>query len=291
MKQSPLAILDEAYERFEPTHVIAMFSGGHDSLVATHIAKQHPKFSFALHINTGIGIEDTRNFVRDTCEEWGIELREYHADKYVGAKGNPDPQVYEDMVKQHGFPGAGQHSTMYNRLKERPLRQAIRELKRGRNDKTMLITGVRSQESKRRTKHVEKFQIWEGTKVWVAPIWQFSKGDVNNYIKDNLLSRNEVVDHLHSSGECLCGAYAHEGEKEEIRLFFPEMGLYLDQLEEKVHQEGYPWNWEDGPPKWYSSWKKGQQFVPGLEPEDASQMLCRDCENRHAVLTPHDTDG
>lgn len=278
--KAPLAILDEAIQHYDPKYVIAMFSGGHDSLVATHIAKSHPRFSFALHINTGIGIEQTRVFVRETCQQWGIELREYCADEYVRADGTPDPQRFESMVLEYGFPGPQMHTKMYIRLKERPLRQAIRDLDRDRKEKTMLVTGVRSKESQRRMRHVEKVQIWEGTKVWVAPVHEFSKLDINHYIEDNGIARNPVVDYLHASGECLCGAYAHKGEKEEIRLWFPEVAAYLDQLEEMVHQKGFPWKWEDAPPEWYKAWKQGQQFIPGLEPEEEHPMLCQTCEGR-----------
>ena len=30
----------------------------------------------AIHANTTIGIEETRDFVRNTCEEWGLALME-----------------------------------------------------------------------------------------------------------------------------------------------------------------------------------------------------------------------
>lgn len=290
MNEEPLTILDEAIQEYDPKYVIGMFSGGHDSLVATHIAKQHPRFSFALHINTGIGIEETRVFVRETCKEWGIELREYKAAETLSAKGKPDPQVFEDIVTEYGFPDAGAHDKMYIRLKERPLRQAIRELERTRKNKTMLVTGVRSQESVRRTRHVEPTQIWEGTKIWVAPIWQFSKFDVNSYIRTHELRKNPVVEHLHMSGECLCGAYAHKGEKEEIRIFYPKVARMLDLLEVKVREAGFPWGWEDAIPNWWKLYKQGQQFLPDLDLTELSQMLCSGCEDRYAVTVTHGSD-
>jgi len=262
-----LDLLDHTINEFDPRNVIAMFSGGHDSLVSTHIASQHPRFSFALHINTGIGIEQTREFVRQTCGEWGIELREYRAAECS------DPQVYDDIVREYGFPGADQHRIMYVRLKERPLRQALRDLNRQPKDKTLLITGARSQESMRRMRHVKPVQIWEGTKIWVAPIWNFNKLDVGEYIRTHGLRRNEVVDLLHMSGECLCGAFAHEGEKEEIRQWFPEVASRIDQLENEI-TEKFPWGWENGPPEWWKEYKHGQKIIPGLE------TLCWSCDKR-----------
>src|SRR6266566_4006693 len=70
-------LLRSAIHRFRPRHVVALFSGGHDSLVATHIASSTKQFRFALHINTGIGIPATRDFVLNTCARLLIPLREY----------------------------------------------------------------------------------------------------------------------------------------------------------------------------------------------------------------------
>ena len=57
-------LLDVAIRRYKPVAVFGMFSGGHDSICAVHMAAQRPEFTAAVHINTGIGIEQTREFVR-----------------------------------------------------------------------------------------------------------------------------------------------------------------------------------------------------------------------------------
>ncbi len=242
-------LLRSAIHRFRPRHVVALFSGGHDSLVATHIASSTKQFRFALHINTGIGIPATRDFVLNTCARLLIPLREYRASDYRTPKGDPRPQRYADLVKERGFPGPAMHTKMYNRLKERPLRQMFRDLDRLPKDKVLLVTGVRSKESLRRLRHVEPLQMWEGTKVWVAPLWRFSKEHINEYVEREKLPRNLVVDLLHKSGECLCGAFAHPGEKEEIRFWFPEVARRLDLLEEEVRACGFEWGWGQRPPR------------------------------------------
>lgn len=67
------SILDEAVKLFKPVYAIALFSGGYDSLVTTHAAMSYMEQAYPLlprfvaHINTGIGIEATRTFVRETC--------------------------------------------------------------------------------------------------------------------------------------------------------------------------------------------------------------------------------
>ena len=51
------------------------------------------------------------------------------------------------------------------------------------------------------------------------------------------------------SGECLCGAFAKEGEKARIRFIEPELADYLDRLELEVRAAGHNWGWEDRPPR------------------------------------------
>ena len=41
---TPYEVIDQAVAEHKPSHVFALFSGGHDSLTSTHIAAQHPSF-------------------------------------------------------------------------------------------------------------------------------------------------------------------------------------------------------------------------------------------------------
>lgn len=265
-----LDLMNAAIEEHNPVAVFAMFSGGHDSLTATHIAAQHPKFTAAVHINTGIGIEKTRQFVRDTCEREGWPLREYKAEDYG--------MVYADIVKEYGFPGSDAHKIMYSKLKERGLRACIREAKTKVRDRVMLVTGVRSQESIRRMGHVKRVSR-DGVKVWVAPIHDWSKSECNEYIDEKKLKRNEVVDLIHMSGECLCGAYAHKGELKEIEMWFPEVAHQIHQLEREVGDAGFPWRWEEQPPKWFKESKRGQAFLCEMK---VDMTMCQSCDKRYS---------
>src|SRR5690606_17671643 len=103
----PTTILAHAIAEHRPVAVFACFSGGHDSLVSTHWTMRHaPAMTEApvrvLHINTGIGIEETRRFVRETCAAYGWPLWERHA-----AEGE-----FGRFVRTHGFPGPAQHPRM-----------------------------------------------------------------------------------------------------------------------------------------------------------------------------------
>lgn len=90
--------------------------------------------------------------------------------------------------------------------------------------------------------------------MWVNPILNWSKFDVHAYKARYDLPDNWVVEVLHMSGECLCGAYARRktksdaGELAEIRMWFPETAAYIDALTVKVKAAGHNWNWDEYPP-------------------------------------------
>jgi len=250
-------LLDIAIRRYDPVAVFGMFSGGHDSLCAVHLASQHPRFTAAVHVNTGIGVEQTREFVRETCHDRGWPLLEYRA--------ADQGQVYEDLVLEYGFPGPFHHRKMYNRLKERSIRALVRDHKRRRLDRVMLVTGVRRAESTRRMGTVEAVNR-EGARVWVAPLTWFKGTDKNRYMQEYDLPRNEVVDQLHMSGECLCGAFAKPGELDWIRYCgFHDVVEQIELLERKAEAAGVPCVWGAGSPS-----RTGAERAPGF--------LCVGCE-------------
>jgi 3'-phosphoadenosine 5'-phosphosulfate sulfotransferase (PAPS reductase)/FAD synthetase len=124
----------------------------------------------------------------------------------------------------------------------------------------VFVTGVRKQESARRMGHVEPIQV-RGREIWVSPCTNWTKDDVLDTKQYYHLPNNPVVDLTHKSGECLCGSYAHVGELEEIRTWYPEVAEYIDELEQKVWAAGFHWRWEEGPTKEYLEKKRGQQSL------------------------------
>jgi 3'-phosphoadenosine 5'-phosphosulfate sulfotransferase (PAPS reductase)/FAD synthetase len=230
-------VLDRAFAEHRPIALYAMFSGGHDSLVAAHLAAQHPRFTACVHIDTGIGIEETREFVRQTCHREGWPLVELVT----------PPSVYEELVLTYGFPGYGMHSGVYQRLKERRLAELLRQAKAGRSRLAVvaLATGIRRLESVRRMGRVVPLQK-EGSRLWAAPLHAWSGIDVREYMALHRLPSNPVVDLLHMSGECLCGSFARPGELAEISLWYPRAAARIFELERRVLEAGSPprpWGW------------------------------------------------
>lgn len=232
-EQNVSSVLLSAIEEHEPSHVFALFSGGHDSLCSTAVAAKHPAFTAAVHINTGIGIKETRQFVRTTCRTHGWPLIEMH----------PDRKTYRDLVIEQGMPaGPKAHNTTYYWLKQRQVRRLVAEHKQGRHGRVVLVTGIRKQESERRMSAVMSVPVHRiGAQVWVNPILEWSKADCQDFMEAEGLKRNRVVDLLHRSGECLCGALARRSELKDIEGWFPltaqEIYTYERLAEEHGHRD------------------------------------------------------
>ena len=233
-ERDSVALLDESAERHQASGVWGLISGGNDSLANTLVTSQARMFRGCLHIDTGIGIDETREFVRETCRAQGWPLKVYRAADCG--------QDYDALAIRYGFPGPGQHFRMYIRLKERALNRFIREHKTHRHDRLVLSTGARSQESARRMGHVEP-ERREGVKVWVNPLHDWSKLECREYIESRGVPQNPVVALLHMSGECLCGAFAHPGELDEIALWYPQTAERIRDLETRVKEAGKPCIW------------------------------------------------
>lgn len=231
-------IYDYVQDKYPDTvKKLLMFSGGNDSLVLLDVLKDH--IDAVVHINTGIGIEKTRIFVRQTCKNYGLDLIEKMPDK---------ENSYIELIQRYGFPGPGQHRMMYARLKERQIRSVNKMfVSKNRKDRVQYFTGVRADESSRRWKTSDEVHR-EGSFVWVSPLIHWSNENMAKYKKEKNLPLNEVSINLHMSGECLCGAYAKKDELEQIRFFYPEDAKYIESLQELVKDCNVKyknWGWRE----------------------------------------------
>lgn len=260
--ESASSILDGAVRAYAPSRVYALFSGGHDSLVATHLAAQHPRFSGVIHVNTGIGIKQTRDFVRSTCEQFGWELTELQ----------PPGKSYRELVLKFGFPGPGFHSIMYRHLKERAVAALVARSKIKHRDRIGLVTGVRLQESIRRMGYVQPIYR-KGAQLWIAPVIDWMSRDKNAYVQAHGLPRNPVVELMCMSGECLCGAFAREGELDELLYFFPEDAEYILDLMREVRESGR---------RTRTTWGHGEGR-PWRARDAAGLSMCSSCTARQAT--------
>lgn len=284
-------ILDRAVADHAVDHRLAatvlLFSGGNDSTVLAHLFRDVA--THAAHANTGIGIEQTRDFVRNTCEEWGLPLLERRAPREV--------DHYQQLVLTHdrgkrgqalgGFPGPAMHFKMFARLKERALEQVRRELVSDpRRERVVFLAGRRRAESARRRNVPEVDR--RGSTVWVSPLVNWTKPDLTTYrLMQGDVPVNEVSDVLHMSGECLCGAMASPGERAEVAYWYPGPFEQISVLEELLRdRDDIPahrktWGWGADPAAKAAEDEYLAQF-PGEDDVDdvEAPFLCSSCEDR-----------
>lgn len=280
--------IQSALQTYTPNAVFAGFSGGDDSLMTTHLLHQMlPERARTAHINTGIGFETTRKYVRDICEKREWRLEEVHAKEDCG-------QDYDEIVRGNctcagGFPGPAAHqppnSYIYDRLKGRAVLQLHREWKGEYGGKILLVTGIRKDESDRRMGYddsvIDPDPAFSGV-IWVNPIYYVSAAERDQYIDRHGLQRNPVSRLIGSSGECLCGAFDEDGQRlEELRAeceLLGEMDLYerIASLQKEVHDR-YPWRWDERPPEWFAEAQNGQLGLEGLPSSGDQNRVARMC--------------
>ena len=164
-------------------------------------------------------------FVRQVAGQLGLPLLE---------RTPPDTRDhYRSLVLERGFPGPAQHYKMFQRLKERSLRQIRNELVANpHKQRVVFLAGRRRDESGRRA-HVPELER-DGSIVWRSPLVHRTATDLRTYRTLNDVPRNEVADLLHMSGECLCGSFAAPGERELLAFMFPEDFAAIAALEAEI---------------------------------------------------------
>lgn len=257
-------LINRARNKYKSEKEFIGFSGGGDSLLTCLVVKKlFPEIGI-FHADTGIGLKSTKKYINEVCEKMGWDLTVITAEE-TGSS-------YEDMVLKYGFPGGGNHSIMYTRLKGKPIAELHRRHKGKRGNKITMITGIRAAESRRRKQYYEDKEIEKKRGlIWVNPVYHCSNQMKHDYIKNSGLEMCEANKVIGISGECLCGSFAHKGEISLIRQVEPETADYIEELQKKV-MEKFPWGWEDTPPEWYHKERKGQvNLFHGAK-------FCRGCE-------------
>jgi 3'-phosphoadenosine 5'-phosphosulfate sulfotransferase (PAPS reductase)/FAD synthetase len=263
---NPMDDFFNAINTYKPIHIMAAFSGGHDSLCATHYMYSVLKLKdidipFSVyHGDTGIGIAETQQFVKKVCEQYNWNLS-------IGSAGNS----FEEYVKKYGYPGPAQHHIMYRNLKDKPMRHYVtHHLKSSPNamENVLIITGIRSEESRIRMGYNESVRK-EGSRIWTSPIMDWSKKEIDGYMKAHALPRNPVKDKICISGECLCGAFASMEERAEIKTAYPIDFQKISKLEK---YSKWPWGY-GGKTKWQKHNPPTQYKIPFMP-------MCVGCENK-----------
>lgn len=255
------AILKQAIETFNPTHIVSMVSGGKDSAACDQVARDLGcRIDLVVHGNTRCGIPETTEFVRETYGALG---------EYAEADAGT---AYEDYVLRKGFFGKGiaAHGFSYRVLKATPFRKvmsaSIRQ--RQRNIRILLLNGARKDESANRQAHLQVYKPDPAApnNVWVNLIHDWTLDDRNEYLSSSSTKINPVATQLCRSGECMCGTMQTNEERWEAAALYPKWGAWLTELEAQA-KKAHGFGWGDQFPK-----------ARNCRMDDMFQPLCAGCE-------------
>lgn len=266
-----------------PYNSFALFSGGHDSLVSTHYCMENGLTNCVAHLDTNTGIDANEDFVREVCDEYGWPLVVYQA-----------RMTLEEFAAEWGFPKASSHSWAYRYFKERPLQRLARDATADSSDEIYFYTGVRKDESQRRMENIsadeegetEHNHPWQ----WKSPIADWTKEDCVDYMDEHDLPENPVVDDIHRSGECYCGAYAYRDEELiDLQVEYEDQYEWLMDVEKQIQEqhgtdEDYLW--------WGSSGCSSDRLEELVESEGRENVpvMCKDCARGVEDIETHSVD-
>jgi phosphoadenosine phosphosulfate reductase len=258
-------IVYDAIVEHDPSKVFVLLSGGNDSTVLTSWARMNygQKIDAAVFIDTGTSIEPDPDDPSDTTPSVRGFVEEFCANRYLPLIVLEAGDAYLRMVGEHGVPGPGAHRYPYVRLKERQVDRLIADHKTRWNDRIMLLTGARAAESERRMGQAVAVKR-DGCTVWVNPLIDWTDDDMRAFRAQHELEESPVAALLHRSGECNCGAFAHDGEREMLRSLFPRWFERVIVGAERTARS-------------HGKWAKWGERPPGARDREEVGPLCSGC--------------
>lgn len=207
----------------------ALFSGGNDSVVSTHVAYKNHDIDYTVYLDTNTGLPENKEHVKEVCQEYGWDLliaqsattlREF-------ALGTEDRKPY-------GFPGPGEHSWVFRYLKDRQLQSIATRV----DERPRYYNGVRKAESNRRNSNVTGMIDKRDRVTYVNVIFNWSDRETDAYREKHDLPKNPVAERIGRSGDCFCGAYVNrDTELTELEAHYPKHADWIKDLEKDVQEE------------------------------------------------------
>ena len=214
--------IDEFVQEYAIRSVVCCFSGGKDSLTATHLVMNRTPDSldkWVIYADTGIMLPIATDFVKDTCQAQGWRLKIVNGNFFTEALTKGMPRM--------------KHRWCCHICKIDPMQAFIKTLIPQRAE----VTGLRRDESIRRAK---LNQVYYKRKVpsWAyAPIIGWSEKEVFAYIcKHDLPMPPHYALGLHET--CMCGVYSNRKQMEILKAQFPELWKRILDLEASFRKKG-----------------------------------------------------
>lgn len=271
-------IITSAVNIYKPSHIVCLFSGGYDSMVASDIAARwarlygHSLTVRVVSVDTLLSVDGWREFVTGTARlrRWPHLIWD-----------NPNPEWYEQDVLAHGFPYTRvMHRIMYIMLKERAIKEVLKHYKKFWHDRVMFVTGIRRDESPERWGTVEHEK--RKADVWCNPLVNWTRGDLEDYRLTYGLPDNPFYDTVGGSGDCQCN-WGNFIALSELAKYSPRLAAWLYDLNERV-KAIHGWGWDEVPSKQLLAERAGQLTLPGVDPIAGElPFLCAGCERKEAI--------
>lgn len=187
----------------DPDTVLALVSGGNDSTTMLELAAEDEDVDVdgVLHVNTGIGVELTRQHVREECQRHGLP--------YIEAITPKLEERYGQLYLENGAPSPATHRYMYRNLKERVFDRVYSSFP----GRIVFLSGARKHESRKRAASVPAVGVRDATNrrrprlTWASPVAEFTGAEMRALRRERDVPPNDVAELLDMSGECACNAY------------------------------------------------------------------------------------
>jgi 3''-phosphoadenosine 5''-phosphosulfate sulfotransferase (PAPS reductase)/FAD synthetase and related enzymes len=136
-------ILDNAIAQWQPVALVSLFSGGYDSMIATHILHRLDTHGLPIQvwaIDTQLAADGWHEYVRFVANKFAWNLRIYDNKKGFAQ--------FVESVRRKGCPRTRQmHTFVFQKLKERGFDAILRLNKTKWSDKVLFVSGMRRAES------------------------------------------------------------------------------------------------------------------------------------------------
>lgn len=194
-------ILSQTLQRHKPSLVVCSYSGGYDSMVATHKtllwAKQyaHSANVSVASVDTQISADGWKEYVKQSAREIGaVRFELWQSSRFA---------EWFEGIRSKGFGYTKAIHTIYFRqLKESAFRAILAHHKKHRHDRIMFVTGMRRLESRERANTPESAR--HGSYVWCNPLVHWNEQDIHTYRLSHQLPENPFYVEGLGSGDCLC---------------------------------------------------------------------------------------
>lgn len=263
------SILDRAVQTYNPSLIICCYSGGYDSMIATHLVMRWRTNVHVLTaaVDTLISADGWRNYVTDSAHAIGA--------RHFVIADNPELDSWKRDVLERGFVyRRNQHLFYFYWLKQRVFRLLLAKYKTHKTDRVMFVTGVRRAESKERVNTPEVSQ--SGSAVYCNPLVYWSDEECWLYRQAHELPVNPFYDTFGNSGDCLCN-WHNRISLQTVEQHAPKVYEVIKPLHDhcKAHH-GYGYQGE--PSRYTKQELAGQR--PLFPDMDDMPNLCAGCE-RH----------